>query len=163
MGGTRMVSQGEVAKGDGLWNQKGKGLKEVNILRKQDKIKSVLLEDVLGAINEEIIIIKIDIEGYECKALTHYLNTEKKSKFIPYIFMEFGMIQGKFAEHYNCPQFSQLLHGFVMSGYEPFGPNRTSIEDLSVYKYVNLFWKHKAAKEVPYLVDLQTRAEPFYM
>ena len=24
-----MVSQGEVAKGDGLWNQKGKGLKEV--------------------------------------------------------------------------------------------------------------------------------------
>ena len=29
------------------------------------------------------------------QALTHYLNTEKKSKFIPYIFMEFGMIQVK--------------------------------------------------------------------
>ena len=33
----------------------------------QPPIKSVKVEDVLKVIDEDIIIMKIDIEGYECK------------------------------------------------------------------------------------------------
>ena len=42
----------------------------------------MLLEDVLGAIDEEIIIIKIDIEGYECKVQKCFWLTNHKQAYI---------------------------------------------------------------------------------
>ena len=40
----------------------------------QPPIKSVKVADVLKVIDEDIIIMKIDIEGYECKVCNVYLH-----------------------------------------------------------------------------------------
>ena len=37
----------------------------------QPPVKSIRVEDVFEAIEADIIIMKIDIEGYECKVMTH--------------------------------------------------------------------------------------------
>ena len=88
----------------------------------QPPLKSVKLEDIINYINSDIVILKIDIEGYECKALQPNVLLNKLGKFIPYIFMEWGHIyQNTFG---NCPQsdFSELVHLFYAGGYLPFNP-----------------------------------------
>ena len=41
-------------------------------------MKSIRVEDVLEVIDADIIIMKIDIEGYECKVdiYTHHINAQ---------------------------------------------------------------------------------------
>ena len=68
-------------------------------------MKSIRLEDVLEVIDADIVIMKIDIEGYECKVdITHITSNQKyvwiivkalqpeilmnkRGKFIPFIFI----------------------------------------------------------------------------
>ena len=47
----------------------------------------VLLEATIEA---ERVILKIDIEGYECKALTEEIIMGSSGKKIPFIFLEWG-------------------------------------------------------------------------
>ena len=53
----------------------------------QPPLKSIILEDVINYAKSDIVILKIDIEGYECKALQPDILLNKLGKFIPYIFI----------------------------------------------------------------------------
>jgi len=153
--GTRMISKSEAERGNvPVYPARREITDEVEIDR-NDIITSVTLEDLLDIVEEETVIIKIDIEGFECKAFTNYLNRKKKDKFVPYILMEWELLQDEFNRNYNCPQYSSMIQGFTDSGYQPYGPNLTKIEDLSRLLYHNIFWKHKSAKDVAFLKTLQ--------
>ena len=72
----------------------------------QDGVKAVLLQDILSSISPTTIILKIDIEGYECKvdaliyqlfqlllqALQVPILLGKTDKFIPVIFVEWDKV-----------------------------------------------------------------------
>jgi len=152
--GTRMISREEAEKGEIPVFPDRKKMTDVVDVDKKEVISSVTLGDLMDFIQEETVVIKIDIEGFECKALTNYFNMENKSKYVPYIFMEWEHIQSKFSRTYNCPQFDTMVRGFVNSGYQAFGPNLTNVEDLSRKFYRNIVWKHTSAKEIKFLNDM---------
>ena len=58
-GGTRMVHKDE--------------LMRMNMSEEQKGVNAVLLQDILSSISPTTIILKIDIEGYECKVTFHEL------------------------------------------------------------------------------------------
>jgi len=78
-------------------------------------IQSVRLRDILDTIVAKEIILKIDVEGYECKALQEEIILNKIGKFIPYIFMEWGQLK----DSKNCKNFSLWVEHFYTGGYVP--------------------------------------------
>ena len=46
----------------------------INISVLQPPVKSIRVEDIFKAIESDIIVMKIDIEGYECKVTFHELH-----------------------------------------------------------------------------------------
>ena len=88
-------------------------------------MKSIKLEDVINYAKSDIVILKIDIEGYECRALQPNIILNKLGKFLPYIFMEWGHVfKNTFR---NCPEsdFIALVQLFHDGGYLPFNPGET--------------------------------------
>jgi hypothetical protein len=55
-------------------------------------LESVTIADILATIPATTIILKIDIEGYECKALQPDVILGRTGKQIPYIFLEWGQL-----------------------------------------------------------------------
>ena len=86
----------------------------------QPPLSSIKLEDVIKYIESDIVILKIDIEGYECKALQPSILLNKLGKFIPYIFMEFIHLPRNTLG--KCPQFSEWVQLFYDGGYHPADP-----------------------------------------
>jgi len=113
-----------------------------------EPVDSTTFEDILRLIGSGPVILKIDVEGYECKVLTKYMKNPKKTLYIPYIFMEWGRIAQNLAG--NCPDLPVLVEGFVESGYSPCNAGDPSIklklEDL--HGHENVFWVHTDAIEV---------------
>ena len=65
------------------------------------------------------MILKIDIEGYECKALQPNILLNNIGKFIPYIFIEWGYMILK----NTCQDFGKWVQLFYDGGYLPFNSN----------------------------------------
>ena len=98
-------------------------------------MKSIRLEDVLEVIDADIVIMKIDIEGYECKVdITHITSNQKyvwiivkalqpeilmnkRGKFIPFIFIEWGTLYTR--QEAVCPEYNDWVQLFVKGGYQP--------------------------------------------
>ena len=112
------------------------------LIQFQSPLKSVKLEDIINYINSDIVIIKIDIEGYECKALQPNVLLNKLGKFIPYIFMEWRHIYNN--TFGNCPHtdFSELVHLFDAGGYIPFNPGEEEINDLCFEMLLQERWNN---------------------
>ena len=82
-------------------------------------MQSLKLEDIINYIESDIVILKMDIEGFECKALQPNILLNKLGKFIPYIFMEWKHLPNN---KRTCPHFSQWVQNFYEGGYIPFNP-----------------------------------------
>ena len=98
-------------------------------------MKSIRVEDVLEVIDADIVIMKIDIEGYECKVdITHITSNQKyvwiivkalqpeilmnkRGKFIPFIFIEWGTLYTR--REAVCPEYNDWVQLFVKGGYQP--------------------------------------------
>ena len=98
-------------------------------------MKSIRVEDVLEVIDADIVIMKIDIEGYECKVdITHITSMLKyvwiimkalqpeilmnrRGKFIPFIFIEWGTLYTR--QEAVCPEYNDWVQLFVKGGYQP--------------------------------------------
>ena len=74
--------------------------------------QSILLDDITPVVNFSKAILKIDIETYECKALSH-ADALFDKVYIPYIFMEWMGIRKK-------PEVAQLILWLQKRQYEPF-------------------------------------------
>ena len=52
---------------------------------------STTTAEIFREIAADTVIIKIDVEGHECKALLPEILDQSTGKFVPYIFMEVGV------------------------------------------------------------------------
>ena len=80
-----------------------------------------MMRDILDSIASKEIILKIDVEGYECKALQPEILLNKVGKFIPFIFMEWGQLP---QNQMTCPQFQDWVKNFYAGGYVPVDPGK---------------------------------------
>jgi len=110
-----------------------------------EPVDSTTFEDILSFIGSGPVIVKIDVEGYECKALMNYMANPEKILYVPYIFMEWHHMSRNHGG--NCPELPSFIQGFVDSGYSPYDPTnisvKFSVEDEK--KYHNVLWVHKDA------------------
>ena len=81
-----------------------------------------MMKDILETIESKEIILKIDIEGYECKALQPEILLNKVGKFIPFIFIEWGQIAINMRN--TCPEFKEWVENFYIGGYVPLHPGK---------------------------------------
>ncbi|XP_023320480.1 uncharacterized protein LOC111695393 [Eurytemora carolleeae] len=110
-----------------------------------DGVESVHFQDLMDAVLTDTVVVKIDIEGHECKALIPYLQTKIKSKFVPYILMEWIIVKDN--RDGMCPDVQLLIQGFIDSGYHP--ADLVSMKKLNVLQqksWNNVLWIHKDAK-----------------
>ena len=64
--------------------------------------------------------MKMDIEGYECKALQPEILLNKVGKFIPIIFIEWLQLPTNLRK--TCPEFNEWVKNFYIGGYVPVHP-----------------------------------------
>ena len=76
-----------------------------------------MMRDILETIENQEIILKMDIEGYECKALQREILLNKVGKFIPFIFMEWLQLPTNMRK--TCPEFTDWVKNFYDGGYVP--------------------------------------------
>ena len=85
-------------------------------------LQSVMMRDILDSIQSKVIILKIDVEGYECKALQPEILQNQVGKFIPFIFMEWGQLPNN---QKTCSQFNDWVENFYLGGYIPVNPGQS--------------------------------------
>jgi len=124
-----------------------------------ERIESVRLLDVLQyTSHDDVVIIKIDVEGHECKVLQEFLNLPVKTgAYVPYILMEWHHISDPAQQQALCPDINSLIEGFVESGYLPLAPEPVLIKDLTEFRFKNILWKHKNSKDLPILQELKEK------
>jgi FkbM family methyltransferase len=83
-------------------------------------LESVTLVDILTTITATTIILKMDIEGYECKALQPEVILGRTSKLSPYIYLEWNHIANP--QFPGCPEYHQWKLLFAEGGYSPYHP-----------------------------------------
>ena len=81
-----------------------------------------MMRDILDSIQSKVIILKIDVEGYECKALQPEILQNQVGKFIPFIFMEWGQLPNN---QKTCSQFNDWVENFHRGGYIPVNPGQS--------------------------------------
>ena len=81
-----------------------------------------MMKDILETIENKEIILKIDIEGYECKALQPEILLNKVGKFIPFILIEWVMLPTDMQK--TCPEFREWVKYFYDGGYVPVHPGK---------------------------------------
>jgi len=125
-------------------------MKTAEQIKKIDKknigppVASVTMMDILGSIAAQNIIIKMDIEAYECKALRPDVLLGGSGKNIAMIFMEWVHVKGNKA---TCPDFESWLESFYQGGYTPHKPKTLeAVSKSEVNKQGNLAWVHRDAK-----------------
>jgi len=111
-------------------------------------LRSVTFQQILDFIPEENIILKIDVEGSECKVLNEFLHKEKKQKFIPFILMEWRSVQRNWEG--LCHDLRSFIQGFQKAGYSPFTVGFLSsvkqISESDLKNHIDVLWIHKNAK-----------------
>jgi len=129
-GGTHMLTKEQV--------------EQENIVTQIPPLNSVLLEDVLNYIHTEVVILKIDVESYECKALQPNILQNKIGKFIPYIFMEWGQLPNN---NITCPHFNEWVLNFYTGGYIPVNPSTLmTVTTEERDKMWDIAWVHSSVK-----------------
>jgi len=108
---------------------------------------SVTTADVFATIEAKVVIIKIDVEGHECKALTKEVLDQSLGKFVPYIFMEWANL--RLNRHHTCDEYSAFLNSFTSSGYLPHTPGTLVPVSLDSHTdWFDVVWIHEKAKKI---------------
>ncbi|XP_013408419.1 uncharacterized protein LOC106172318 [Lingula anatina] len=114
--------------------------------------RTIFIDDILDLTDTPVAIIKLDIEGYECKAMgkaTTFLDTV----YVPYIFMEWKkMFVDQLKPDSPCPTKSlqRLCQLLTSRGYAPYEV-RTHIKlnperSTKIWRVGDIYWRHKSAK-----------------
>ena len=102
----------------------------------QPPLNSIKLEDIINYVESDVVVLKIDIEGYECKALQPDILLNKLGKFIPYIFMEWApLIPGN--KRSTCSDFDEWIKLFYDGGYLLLNPGERRTRFSNVHVHVH--------------------------
>jgi len=109
-----------------------------------EPVYSVTLKQLLDYITEETVVLKVDTEGSECRILTNYLFSKNKTKFIPYMYVEWVHIQNNLNS--MCPDLNKLIQGFYQSGYKAMSKLKNDYVEIDPTKSRwDILWVHKNA------------------
>ncbi|XP_050394343.1 uncharacterized protein LOC126812128 isoform X2 [Patella vulgata] len=125
------------------------GIKVIENVQEGETIPTITLDDLLFVMTPNEAIIKIDIEGYECKALSvskQFFNTIH----VPYIFMEWQQMFKNRHQASPCP-ISSIHHLTDMLARRGFVPHEvhTGIElnverSTTIWRVGDIYWRHKS-------------------
>jgi len=142
-----------------LSNEGATRLVPVDMLTGKEKavgpqISSTTFLDLLNYINADTVIVKMDVEGYECKILHQYLSHPHPPYYLPYISMEWRLTK-------NCPYIEEMVEGLYTNHYIPIRNGQEFSEDLKdqeipdllekipkdqlLSRNADLLWAHKDA------------------
>jgi len=115
-------------------------------------ITSITLFDIFDLMPvKDTFIIKIDIQGFECKAFKNFLKMKDKPKSVPYIQMEVVMHCSKGSTSPCKSTFkTEFLPLLEESGYIPHVPWPITFQELKDICYFDVLFVHKEAKPFPY-------------
>jgi len=115
-------------------------------------ITSITLFDIFDLMPvKDTFIIKIDIQGFECKAFKNFLKMKDKPKSVPYIQMEVEMHCSKGSTSPCKSTFkTEFLPLLEESGYIPHVPWPITFQELNDICYFDVLFVHKEAKPFPY-------------
>ena len=102
-----------------------------------------MMRDILDSISSKEVILKIDVESYECKALQPEILLNKVGKFLPFIFMEWGQLP---RNQVTCPQFQDWVKNFYAGGYIPVDPGKALYENKKLLTPALLCHKDKSSQ-----------------
>jgi len=107
-------------------------------------VTSVTLPDIFSIVDSGIIILKMDIQGYECKALLTP-GVFHTGHFIPYILMEWGYLSSTF-----CPEQDRLVEVLVSAGFMPRDAITMGSLPLSCLQghVTDVLWVHTKAVKI---------------
>ncbi|CAH1793853.1 unnamed protein product [Owenia fusiformis] len=142
---------------DNLDNQGGIQVKPIQMgihARDKTQVETIIMDDLLQIADFTQAIIKIDIEGYECKAMAEAKKFLDKI-YVPYIFMEWKqMFTARNEQDSPCPMVAmETLAKYLTSrGYVPheartgflLNPQLAS----SAWRIGDLYWRHKSASRL---------------
>jgi len=122
-------------------------------------IQSILLSDILDLVpKENIFIMKIDVQGFECRALTSYLKQKTKTKYLPYILMETEM-HCKKNSNSPCEWATEFLPLLEASDYIPHVPHPIPYELLKKECFFDVLFVHSEAVPFHYMDPGMAKAD----
>ena len=122
-----------------------------NMMASGPPTHSILLPTLFSNTPSSTIILKMDIEGWECRALLAHgvFNT---GKFIPYIFMEWEHliknVQFLYKNSDNCDRIQTLLGHLTSNGYKAWHPvTLEALDNATLHSTIkDVLWVHKTAQ-----------------
>jgi len=111
-------------------------------------VSTTTLHDVLKYVNSGTVIVKMDVEGFECKVLHPYLlhHHQSSSVFLPYIILEWMHIKVNLDS--NCPDLMGLVELLYSSGYEAYDlykEKKIDREKTDWKSFTDILWAHTEA------------------
>jgi len=106
--------------GDTRMLRKEEGEGEEGGEKNKEGVPAVLLQDILSSISSNTVILKLDVQGYECRTLQPSILLGHGGKFIPAIFIEWAMVARDTRVKKDCPDYENWKRNFFEGGYFPF-------------------------------------------
>jgi FkbM family methyltransferase len=88
--------------------------------KKMEGVPAVLLQDILSSISSNTVVLKLDVQGYECRTLQRSILLGGGGKFIPAIFIEWAMVARDTRVKKDCPDYKNWKKNFFEGGYFPY-------------------------------------------
>jgi len=108
---------------------------------------SVTTKDIFDQIDSDVVIIKIDVEGHECKALQPEILDQSTGKYVPYIFMEWANL--RLNRHHTCDHYQHFIDSFTSNGYYPAEPGTLVPVELAKHtEWFDVVWIHKDSVKI---------------
>ena len=90
----------------------------------------------------------MDVEGYECKVLHHYLAHDHPAYYLPYICMEWTHIANNLGS--SCPDIQGLVDALYSNSYTPYWLHENGVEDQGVPVTLEKIERDKILDQQPY-------------
>lgn len=79
-------------------------------------VNVVTVLDLLSIIKTKTVILKVDVEAFECRAVSREVASGKSGHQIPFIIMEWTLLQ-------EMPEYTACVDWLLEGGYTPHGPD----------------------------------------
>eukprot|EP00092_Neocalanus_flemingeri_P057974 GFUD01069007.1.p1 GENE.GFUD01069007.1~~GFUD01069007.1.p1 ORF type:complete len:358 (-),score=107.51 GFUD01069007.1:27-1100(-) len=88
-------------------------IKEHNLTPAGPAVKVVTVMDILATIDTPTVILKVDVESWECRVVSTEVAHGESGHFIPFIIMEWTMLPG-------MPEYAECVGWLIDGGYKPY-------------------------------------------
>jgi len=126
-------------------------IKKNNFTPTGPAVNVVTVMDILATIDAPTVVMKVDVESFECRAVTSDVAHGKSGHFIPFIIMEWTMLQ-------VMPEYQDCIAWLYDGGYKPH--HWVTFKQLTKEELMKVppFWKK--GNKVHDVIWLHSKANP---